>query len=285
MDYTIIDTHVHAWDLKKNRYTWLDGDTTILNRSYSIDELETAHTEAGVSFGVFVQAANSFEDTDYMLAECERKSWMIGAVGWLPLMDPDATEKVLTQKYSVNKYFKGVRHLIHNESDVEWLLQDRVLESLGVLAKHNLPFDVVGTSTEHIETALQVAEKIPSLFMVFDHLNQPPISTGHKFGRWGELMREASTHQNLYAKISGLGTTTNKRFGEWTSDDIKPYVAFILETFESDRCFCGGDWPVSLLASDYVRTWRNNINVLQDLLGAEDQAKVFARNAIRFYDL
>jgi L-fuconolactonase len=30
-------------------------------------------------------------------------------------------------------------------------------------------------------------------------------------------------------------------------DDIKPYIAFALEQFGSDRCFCGGDWPVSLL--------------------------------------
>jgi len=117
MAHKIIDTHVHIWDLDTIRYPWLDGDTTILNRSYAIDELEPGRTEAGITSGVFVQAEDSFEDGDYMLAMCETTSWMAGAVCWLPLMDPVAMEKVLTEKYLKNKYFKGVRHLIHFDAN------------------------------------------------------------------------------------------------------------------------------------------------------------------------
>ena len=285
MEHKIIDTHVHIWDLENIRYPWLDGDATILNRSYTIDELEPARKEAGLTNGVFVQAEDSFADADYMLAMCETTPWMIGAVCWLPLKDPDATEKVLSEKYLKNKYFKGVRHLIHFDADPKWMLQEKVLESLGILVKYNLPYDVVGIMTEHIETALKVAEKVPELRMVFDHLNQPPISTNERFGRWGELMQEAAKHKNFYAKISGLGTVTKKKEGEWGEDDLKPYVEFTLQHFGEDHCFCGGDWPVSLLAGSYTRTWKTYITLLEKLLNPAGQEKVLNRNAKLFYNL
>jgi len=285
MKHKIIDTHVHIWDLENIRYPWLDGDTTILNRSYAIDELEPGRKEAGITNGVFVQAEDSFADADYMLAMCERTPWMIGAVCWLPLLDPNATEKVLSEKYLKNKYFKGVRHLIHFDPNPKWMLQETVVESLSILVKYDLPYDVVGITTEHMETALKVAEKVPKLRMVLDHLNQPPISTNERFGRWGELMRETARHENFYAKISGLGTVTKKKEREWGEDDLKPYVEFALQLFGEDRCFCGGDWPVSLLAGGYATTWKTYISLLEKLLNPEGQEKVLFNNAKLFYDL
>ncbi len=35
----IIDTHVHVWDLAKADYPWLAGDTSLLNRTWSIESL------------------------------------------------------------------------------------------------------------------------------------------------------------------------------------------------------------------------------------------------------
>ena len=91
-------------------------------------------------------------------------------------------------------------------------MQEGVVESLKMLARYNLTFDVVGIIPEHIETVLKVAEKVPELRMVFDHINQPPIATQEKFGRWGHLMKQAAKHPNLYIKISGLGTASKKSY-------------------------------------------------------------------------
>lgn len=279
----IIDTHVHVWNFEKADYPWLKGDTSILNRTYRIEELEAEQESAGVTEFVLVQSANNFEDTDWMLAVAEQKEPVTGVVGWLPLLEPEQTDKALQEKYGKNRWFKGMRHLIHDEPDPGWLLQEPVIESLRILASNKLSFDVVGVLPQHIETALAVAEKLPSLKMVFDHLNQPPIARGEKFGRWGELMKEAASHPNFYAKISGLGGTTKKP--DWTAGDIKPYVAFALEQFGEDRCFCGGDWPVSLLAGSYHRTWSIYKEVLSSLLNETQQRKVYAENAAAFYQL
>jgi L-fuconolactonase len=199
-------------------------------------------------------------------------------------MDVNATQRLLEKSFLKEKYFKGVRHQLNDEKDTEWLLQPPVLESLKVLAAHNIPYDVVGILPVHIETTLKVAEKIPDLKMVFDHLNWPPISTNERFGKWGELMKIAAQHKNLYAKISGLGTASGN-FQDRKTDDIKPYVEYVLQHFGTERCFCGGDWPVSMLANNYIQTWQITKDIVSSLLNETEQGKVFFSNANKFYNL
>jgi L-fuconolactonase len=280
----IIDTHIHVWNFDKATYPWLDGNTSILNRTYNIEEIATERKTVGITEGILVQAANNFEDTDWMLQVAVNNEWIKGVVGWLPLTDTAATQNAIEKKYGEEQYFKGVRHLIHDEQDAKWLLQPAVLDSLKLLAEKNISYDVVGVLPQHIETALEVAQKIPGLKMVFDHLNQPPIKTKEKFGVWGGLMKIASQHKNFYAKISGLGTASGDA-KNWGAEDIKPYLSFVLENFGANRCFCGGDWPVALLAGSYSNTWNIYTTVINDLMNESDSSKIFYSNAQQFYNL
>ena len=279
---SLVDTHIHIWDFTKASYDWLKGDQSILNRSYGIEALGKVRLTAGVTEGVLVQAANNFEDTNWMLQVAEKTNWISGVVGWVPLINPSESEKALAY-YTLNPYFKGVRHLIHNEPDAHWLLQEHVLKSLAMLVDRDLSYDVVGINNNHLKTALKVAEKLPGLRMVFDHLNQPPIVSREQFGEWGDLMKQAAQHKNFFAKISGLGGTANNV--AWSANDIQPYIEFVLNHFGTDRCFCGGDWPVSLLTGSYIKTWDTYKNILQSLLPEDVLQNVYTKNAKQFYRL
>ena len=280
----IIDTHVHVWDLDKAEYPWLKGDTSLLNRTWKIEQLEEERKKAGVSVGVLVQAASNLEDTENMLQAAEKNEWIKGVVGWIPLQQPASARDILDKKYFKHPLLRGVRHQIHDEPDSKWLLQTEVMESLKLLAERDIPFDIVAVLPEQIETVIKVSERIPGLRMVFDHLAQPPISGKERFGRWGELMKEAASHPNLYAKISGLGTAS-KNFENWKEDDLLPYIEYVLQKFGTERCFCGGDWPVSLLAGSYSQIWKAYQSILNRLLNKEDIEKLYSKNAMRFYDL
>lgn len=280
----IIDSHVHIWNFDKAEYSWLKNSSALLNRNFNIEELEEERVKTGVTEGILIQAANNIEDTDWMLQVAESTNWIKGVVGWLPLEDPDATYQYLSKSYGENPYFKGVRHLIHNETDPAWLLQKEVLESLGIIAQFNLPFDIVGIIPAHIETAIQVAEKVPHLKMIFDHLNQPPIESGEKFGRWGKLMEKAAAYPNMYAKISGLGTASGN-FEGWSNSDLQPYIEFIVKTFGVERCMCGGDWPISMEAGGYSRTWNTYCDILVSLFTPAIQSRILYDNAKQFYQL
>ena len=280
----IVDTHVHIWNLDRAKYPWLEGDASILNRNYDLEQIGTERLDAGITSGVLVQASGNLEDTELMLEAADKTSWINGVVAWLPLMNVKVTQQLLEERFLKEKYFKGVRHQIHDEQDAKWMLQPSVIESLQLLALHDIPYDVVAVLPAHIETALKVAEQVPGLRMVFDHLSQPPIATKEKFGLWGQLMKTAAQHKNFYAKISGLGTASG-HFNGRTASDIKPYVEFTLLHFGVDRCFCGGDWPVSLLSDNYAGTWKTNKDIVQELVAEPDQHKVFYSNAREFYNL
>ncbi|MGC4232703.1 MAG: amidohydrolase family protein [Niabella sp.] len=280
----IIDAHVHIWDLARSGYEWLKNADGLLQQTYSLEQLEASRVAAGVDAGLLVQADNTLEDTALMIEAANSHDWIKGVVGWLPLTSSSKTEQLLQSVFSTEKYFKGVRHLIHDEADDEWLLQPEVIKSLKLVAAHHLPFDVVGVKVSHIKTALRVAELVPDLKMVFDHLNQPPVKSGDRFGEWGQYMKLAAQHKNFYVKISGLGITAGKE--KFSAAVIKPYIDFILTGFGAPRCFCGGDWPVSLLASGYVEAWDVYKQVIKELVGDEYQRRlIFSENAISFYNL
>lgn len=279
----VIDTHMHSWDLQKVRYSWLDGDTSILAQNYYPSGIEDQLQAANVSAAVMVQAANNIEDTAFMFDCAAQYPWIIGVVGWVDLLNPETAKKQL-EAHLQNKYFKGIRHLIHDEPDHNWLLQPAVIKSLEILADYGVPFDIVGVKIEHIKAAIQVAKQIPHLKMVFDHLNHPPIATSEQFGAWGEAISEAAAMPNFYAKISGLGTCCAD-FNDWSANTIEPYIAFVLEHFGIDKLMIGGDWPVSLLAGDYAGTHIKYQTVLEKLVAPENQEKIYSTNATSFYKL
>jgi len=158
MPFELIDTHVHIWDLEHIAYPWLEGNTSILNRTYQIAELTPQLQSAGVSKGILVQASSNAEDTNAMLQVAEHTDWIQAVVGWLPLMYPNQSGLALEQ-YIKHPYFKGVRHQIHDEPHPDWLLQPVVLESLNLLAQQNLPYDLVGIKTDHIKQQYQLQKK------------------------------------------------------------------------------------------------------------------------------
>jgi len=279
----VIDTHMHSWDLQKVRYSWLDGDTSILAQNYYPSGIEDQLQAANVSAAVMVQAANNIEDTAFMFDCAAQYPWIIGVVGWVDLLNPETAKKQL-EAHLQNKYFKGIRHLIHDEPDHNWLLQPAVIKSLEILADYGVPFDIVGVKIEHIKAAIQVAKQIPHLKMVFDHLNHPPIATSEQFGAWGEAISEAAAMPNFYAKISGLGTCCAD-FNDWSANTIEPYIAFVVQHFGIDKLMIGGDWPVSLLAGDYAGTHIKYQTVLEKLVAPENQEKIYSTNATSFYKL
>ena len=59
--------------------------------------------------------------------------WIIGVVGWVPLLFPDVAGRAI-DRFKANPLFQGMRHLIHNEADPKWLLQAEVIEGLKLLA-------------------------------------------------------------------------------------------------------------------------------------------------------
>jgi L-fuconolactonase len=281
MSQLIIDTHQHLWNLDRVAYPWLTPDFGPICRTFEPPELEPQLGPAGITATVLVQSANSYADTEYMFEQTAIYPWISGVVGWVPLLLPDVAGRAI-ERFKKHPLFRGVRHLIHNEADPKWLLQERVIAGLKLLADNGLTFDVVATLPEHMACIPVISEKVPHLKMVIDHLGQPPVPS-RGLGRWGNDLKIAAGNPNVYGKISGLGTASGN-WESWSAGDVRPYVEYAIETFGPDRCMCGGDWPVSVLAGGYVKAWTAYRSILAGY-PADVQAKILSGTAIEFYGL
>lgn len=275
----IIDTHLHIWNLQRVYYAWLKPELGILYQNYEVAEVATQMSAANVAKAILVQAANSIEETDFMIENAEKYECIAGVVGWLPLLSPVTTAKFV-EKYKKNAYFKGIRHLIHDESNPKWLLQAQVIESLEILADNRIPFDVVGVLPEHLECVSRIGEQIPHLQMVLDHLNHPRgILTEKIMTDWRKAMQEVAQNPNVFAKISGLCTVAS------TKTEMESAIAFALATFGVKRCLLGGDYPVSLQAKTYTDTWQTYQQILELALDKQERRALYWENAEFFYNL
>jgi L-fuconolactonase len=272
----VIDTHQHFWNLAEVEYPWLIPAYGAIYDTFTPAQLEPQIKAAGVDATVLVQSANSYEDTASMLVKAENTEWITAVVGWMNLLDPDETGRRL-EMYGKNAYFKGMRHLIHTESDGDWVIRDVVIESLRLLAGHGMTFDVVAVFPNHLKHVPTLAERIPDLRMVIDHLAKPPV--GERTSPWFDQMRAAAQSPNVYAKLSGQFDNP-----AWTIADVQPYVDFVFEQFGANRVMFGSDWPVCILGGSYDSVWTNT-NTLLSNLSTDEKSAVLGGTATHFYKI
>jgi len=254
-----IDAHQHFWNLDLVEYPWLGPQYGPIYRSYEPPELEPQLREAGIDRTVLVQAANSYADTDYMLEQADRYEWIGAVIGWVPLLEPDEAARAL-DRYMQHPKFRGMRHLIHEEPDPDWVLQERVIESLKLLADRGLIFEVVAVFPNHLKHVPTLAERVPNLTMVIDHLAKPPIKDG-RLDPWAAQLATAARYSNVYAKVSGLNTAAD--WETWSALDLKPAIDVAVQQFGPDRLMFGSDWPVCVLAGDYAKVWNETNRALE----------------------
>jgi L-fuconolactonase len=276
----IVDAHQHFFDFTKIPYVWPTSSEPSLYRNIVADELEPLLIESGIQQSVIVQADHSDAETDYMLEVGAAHNWVAGVVGWVPLYEPERVAERLTELLR-NPLFKGVRHLIHNEQNPDWVLQPQVLEGLRILAERDIPFDVVAVLPRHLEHVPVLAEKVPGLRMVIDHLAKPPIQA-KEWEPWASLLKRAAEYPQVYAKVSGLNTAAD--WANWSADDLKPYIDHALDCFGANRLMFGSDWPVADLAGDYNKVWTETKRAI-DSYSVEEQNAILGETAVSFYKL
>ena len=136
---------------------------------------------------------------------------------------------------------------------------------------------MVAVFPNHLKHVPTLAEKVPELKLVIDHLAKPPI--GAKESPWFDQMKAAAQSPNVYAKLSGQFDNP-----DWTVDDVRPYVDFALEQFGPERVMFGSDWPVCILGGSYSSVWANTQALIAGLPDADKDA-ILGGNAVKFYNI
>jgi L-fuconolactonase len=275
----VIDAHQHFWNPHRVSYSWLGPDLAPINRVIEFDELAPILARHGIGGTVLVQSADNDEDTDYMLAVAAEHPQILAVVGYVPLERPDQAAARLHQ-LRANEAVVGIRSLIHNQPDPDWLLRPEVDRGLSVLEAADVSMDIVSVLPRHLEHVPAIADRHPALRLVIDHLSKPPIKSPD-WEPWKTLITKAARQPNVYAKLSGLYPAQGDP-EDWTAADVEPYVQFALELFGPQRLMYGGDWPISMLSGGYDKVWKELSTIFGQLSDAERTA-VLSETAIAFY--
>jgi L-fuconolactonase len=184
------------------------------------------------------------------------------------------------EEFLSHPQFCGVRHIVQDEPDENFIVRPEVFRGLGVLERRRVPYDLLFYH-QHLRHAVTVARAFPELRLVIDHLSKPRIREG-VLEPWRSELRAAAAYPNVYCKLSGMVTEAD--WSKWTVANLRPYIMTAVEAFGPARCMYGSDWPVCELAADYGEVWRSLREVLSELSSAET-AQIFGGTAAEFYGL
>ena len=278
--FPILDTHHHFWKIERGDYGWMSPDLGVLYRDYMPKDLAPLLQQAGVSKTILVQAADTEAETEFLLEIAKNCDFVVGVCGWLE-MDSDAFPKRLAH-FRRNPYFRSFRPMLQDLDEPDWILKPRVLKNLSHVVETGFAFEFLSKPSQ-LPHAVEAIKRTPGLKAVINHISKPDIAAG-TMEPWATHIAELRDFPDIYCKLSGMVTEADPV--NWTPDDLRPYVAHVLDVFGVDRVMFGSDWPVALLAAqsygdvlDALRT------VVGPLIESDDHRKVFHGNGARFYRL
>lgn len=272
-----IDSHQHFWKRERGYYNWLTEDMGVIYKDFSPDDLRPHLQKSGIDKTILVQAAPDIAETEYMLSLAHNNDFIAGVVGWVDMQDIDAPYQLA--RLSKNPYFKGVRPMIQDIVDDNWMLNPSLEPAFLSLIQLGLCFDAL-VKPRHLKQLLELVSRYPNLKIVIDHAAKPNIQTG-EFKQWAQDIKTLAEKPNVYCKLSGLVTEAghNPNF-----DILVPYMLHLLKTFGATRLMWGSDWPVLNLATDYTQ-WVTLTEVFLEEISLEEQAYIWSKTAIEFYHL
>ncbi|MEM9754739.1 MAG: amidohydrolase family protein [Pseudomonadota bacterium] len=274
-----IDAHQHFWQPARGDYTWMPMDNETLARPYGPADLAPHLAAHGISRSVLVQAAASVEETEYMLGIADATPSVAAVVGWVDFEDQSHGRHL--ERFAAHPKFRGVRPMIQDIPDDDWMLRDDVQWAYEALIDLDLTFDALGFPG-HLENFYKILRRYPKMRVVIDHCMKPQIRhhSAETFAAWADGIGRIAADTAACCKFSALVTECDG----WSLEKLRPYAAHILNVFGPDRVMWGSDWPVCRLEAEYS-DWRTAAEALTEHLSPSDRAHVFGGTAARFYRL
>lgn len=269
----IIDSHQHFWNPARGDYFWMEGDGAAPIRKLIMPkDLEPLRKAHGIAKTVLVQAADTVAETDYMLGIADATEFVAKVVGWVDFEKPESRKEL--ERLARHPKFSGVRPMIQDIPDKDWMLRPDVQWAYQALIDLDLTFDALGYPI-HAENFLTLIKRYPKLRVVVDHCLKPVIREG-QFEGWAENMARIAGETSAFCKLSGLATEA--KLG-WDLETLRPYARHIIDVFGPERVMWGSDWPVLTLNGSYD-SW---LTAARDYVPASAVAQIFGGTAQGFY--
>ena len=272
-----VDSHQHFWNYDEIQSPWIPQGAP-LHRSWLPADLAPLLAQEGLEGCLAVQARQSLEESRWLLELADSHPIIKGVVGWVDLRDTGVESDLVA--LARHPKFRGVRHVVQDESDPLFMLDPHFLRGVGYLRRLGLTYDLL-IFPHQLPAAIELARRFPEQPLVLDHIAKPAIKAG-ELSPWREHLRELAKFPNVFCKVSGMVTEADH--AAWQPSDFAPYLEVVFTAFGKDRLMYGSDWPVCLFAGSYRKVFA----LVDDATRGWSEAareRFFGDNAARFYGL
>jgi predicted TIM-barrel fold metal-dependent hydrolase len=188
------------------------------------------------------------------------------------------------QRYS---RLKGVRQQVHWHENPNYRFAARPdvtadiawRHGLSQLAPRGLLFELQ-VFTSQMAASAELVRAFPQTTFVLEHAGMPEDTSADGRTAWRDGMRRLADCQNVFVKLSALGTFVHRS----TLADIQPIVSDTVTLFGAERCLWGSNFPIEKIWTDYAALVRN-IRQAVSHLPIGEQRQILSETARRLYGL
>ncbi len=231
--FTVIDAHTHFYDpTRPEGVPWPPRDDKLLYRTVLPKDYLALPVPKPVSGTVVVEASPLLEDNQWVLDLAAHEPFIVGFVGNLPVGSEGFAGHL--KRFAANKLFRGIRL---RDRKLEGTLDDPAfISDLKLLAGHDLSLDLVG-GTEILPFAYRLAEEVPPLRIIIDHLAGVVVDGKAPPAGWVEKMKALARRPKVFFKLSGLVEGTGRSDGSAPRDVgfYRPVLDAMREMFGAER--------------------------------------------------
>ncbi len=255
----IVDTHTHFYDTSRPQgVPWPPEHHATLYRPVLPEHFRELAEPAGVTATVIVEASPLLEDNQWILDLAENDTSIVGLVGHI---DPGTEEfSAQLERFAQNPLFRGIRvGAFESGKEMSSELRSDFFDNLasktlvgdfGLLADKDLELDAL-VGYDHLTGVIEVAQELPQLRIVINHLAQVAIDGSEPSSQWVEAMQRSAERANVYCKVSGLMESCFDKPAPSEEEYYRPVLDALWESFGEDRLIFGSNWPVCESAGEY----------------------------------
>ena len=235
----IIDTHTHFYDPSRPQgVPWPPADNALLYRTVLPGHYKALAEPEGVTGTVVVEASAWLADNQWILDLAATDSFIVGLVGHIdPNREGFGADLV---RLAANPLFRGIRCGGTYFEDVE---QGSFLADMETLAEQDLQLDVL-IRQQHFPGLLKLAQQLPQLRIVIDHIGHMPIDGRAITAEWQAAYRRLAEQPNIFMKVSAVMEQSVIQPAPSEIDFYRPALNALWDAFGEDRLIYGSNWPV-----------------------------------------
>ncbi|MCB0082890.1 MAG: amidohydrolase family protein [Caldilineaceae bacterium] len=275
----IIDTHTHFYDpTRPEGVPWPPPDNQLLYRTVLPEHFHALAAPHGVTMTVVVEANARPTENQWILALAAADPSLVGYVGRVePNRPAFAAELTALAK---NPCLCGIRCGGSYFTDIA---AGSFLTDMATLAEQQLTLDVL-VREEHFGELIALAQRLPTLQIVIDHIAHMPIDGNAISPTWVAHYGALAAQPNIAMKVSALMEQSKIQPAPTELAFYRPTLDALWAAFGPERVLYGSNWPVVERAGSYGAAFQIVHQYFTEK-GEAAYAAYFRQNAQRIYRL